>query len=78
MKVVSKADMVEFGLLDQTKLEKDILCLNTNPFLINMQYSFQTCEHVKFLMPFKRGGDMFNLMRTAGRFEEERAKFYIL
>jgi len=31
-----------------------------------------------FILPFKRGGDMFQLMRQAGRFTEDRARFYIL
>ena len=70
--------MLDYGLVEQAKLEKQILCNNDNPFLVDMRYSFVTNEKVMFLLPFKRGGDMFNLMRADGRFSEDRARFYVL
>jgi len=76
MKSISKEKMLDYGLIDQTKLEKDILCNSRSPFLMPMYYVFQSPEKIMFVMPFLRGGDMFTLMRKSGRFTEERARFY--
>ena len=78
MKSIGKEKMLDYGLIDQTKLEKNILCDNDNPFLVDMLYTFQTEDKIMFILPFKRGGDMFQLMRNAGRFAEDRCRFYII
>jgi serine/threonine protein kinase len=48
------------------------------PFIVDLLYSFNTNEKVNFVMPFIRGGDMFNLMRSVGKFPEDQARFYIM
>jgi serum/glucocorticoid-regulated kinase 2 len=47
-----------------------------HPFLVSLEYAFQTREKIFFVMSFIRGGEMFTHLRKAKRFNEGRAKFY--
>jgi len=49
-----------------------------NPFIVDMYYAFNTTEKINFIMPFFRGGDMFNLMQQEGQFPEDWVRFYIM
>lgn len=40
MKAIDKNKMLDYGLVDQTKLEKDILCNSRSDFLMPMYYVF--------------------------------------
>jgi len=62
MKSISKKHMLEYAQIDSTHLEKKILMNVDNPFIVDLLYSFNTTEKINFMMPFFRGGDMFNLM----------------
>jgi serine/threonine protein kinase len=47
-----------------------------HPFLVNLEYAFQTKEKVFLVMKFYRGGEMFSLIRKQKRFTEDRTRFY--
>lgn len=47
-----------------------------HPFLVGMNYVFQTDQKIFFVMRFVRGGELFMHLRNSTRFPEERAKFY--
>lgn len=40
MKVIKKADIIKFGLIEHTMLEKNVLGLSKSPFVIKLKYSF--------------------------------------
>lgn len=42
MKVIKKADIIKYGLVEHTMLEKNVLKISKNPFVIKLKYSFQT------------------------------------
>lgn len=48
----------------------------SHPFLISLEYSFQTKEKLFFVMRFIRGGELFQHLYKKKKFSEELAKFY--
>ena len=49
-----------------------------HPFMVGMNYVFQTDQKIFFVMRFVRGGELFMHLRNSVRFPEDRAKFYTL
>lgn len=76
MKSLRKDVILDYDQLESTKLEKEILLQADHPFLVGMNYVFQTENMIFFVMRFVRGGELFMHLRTSTRFPEERAKFY--
>lgn len=60
-----------------TMVEKRVLTLAwENPFLTHLICTFQTKEHLFFVMEFLNGGDLMFHIQDKGRFELYRATFY--
>ena len=57
-------------------MEKEILLRADHPFLVGMDYVFQTDQKIFFVMRFIRGGELFMHLSKVRRFDEARAKFY--
>jgi len=59
-------------------LEKEILLKADHPFLVGMEYVFQTDSKIFFVMKFVRGGELFMHLRRQKQFPEEQAKMYAM
>nr|XP_033782453.1 protein kinase C delta type isoform X2 [Geotrypetes seraphini] len=60
-----------------TMVEKRVLALAwDNPFLTHVYCTFQTKEHLFFVMEFLNGGDLMFHIQDKGRFDLYRATFY--
>lgn len=76
LKSMKKVDIVENERLEHTKVEKMILKHLSHPFLVNLEFCFQTQEKIFFGMAFLRGGEIFQHLKNEKRFSESKAKFY--
>ena len=78
MKTHRKDIIIAHGQLKNIITEKNILQQANHPFLINMEYVFQTELHVLFFMKFMKGGELMGYLRDIDRFSEEVSKFFIV
>ena len=76
MKVIRKDVLIDSDQIRATRIEKEILKSVNHPFLVSMEYVFQTKDRIYFVMKFVRGGEMFTYLSKEKRFSEERVKFY--
>ena len=59
-------------------MEKDILFSCDHPFLLGMDYLFQTSERLYFVMPFVRGGELYKIFKAKKRLPEKVVRFYAM
>lgn len=57
-------------------MEKEILMKVKHPFLVSMDYIFQSETKLYFVMTFVKGGELYTLLSKEKWFSEQRAKFY--
>jgi len=76
MKVLSKKHIVDHNEVEHTKSEKNILMKLQHPFLVGLNYSFQTEDKLYFILDYVNGGELFYHLQREKRFTEERVRFY--
>lgn len=76
MKVMRKSVLVEKDQVNHTKAERNILEKARHPFLVGLQYAFQTKEKLYLVMDYVNGGELFYHLRHEGAFDENRCRFY--
>ena len=76
MKGLKKDVLLDEDQVESTLLEKQILQSLNFPFLVGMVFCFQTIERIYFVMPFIRGGELFQHLRNEKYFKEDKVKFY--
>lgn len=76
MKVLKKATLKVRDKV-RTKLERNILADVNHPFLVKLQYAFQTEGKLYLILDFLRGGDLFTRLSKEVMFTEEDVKFYL-
>eukprot|EP01132_Coremiostelium_polycephalum_P002161 gene2161-2660_t len=76
MKVLNKKNILERKEMDHTRAEKNILQKLIHPFLVNLNYSFQTQDKLYFIMDYVNGGELFFHLQNDEKFNEDRVRFY--
>jgi len=76
MKELRKDVLIDTDQIENTRIEKEIMKNANHPFLINLEYVFQTPGKIFFVMKFMQGGELYTLLSKEKRFSESRAKFY--
>lgn len=76
MKVLRKENIIEMDQLEHTKTEKMILQHVNHPFIVALEFAFQTIDKLYFVMEFMKGGELFNYLSHIGKITEKDAKFY--
>ena len=76
MKSLKKDVLLDEDQVESTLLEKNILQSLNHPFLVGMSFCFQTEERVYFVLPFIRGGELFQHLRKYKYFPEKNVQFY--
>jgi serine/threonine protein kinase len=49
-----------------------------HPFLVGMEYLFQSPTRLYFVMPFIRGGELYKIFKAKKRLPEPVVKFYAM
>jgi len=76
MKVLNKKTILERNELEHTRAEKSILQKLVHPFLVNLNYSFQSEDKLYFIMDYINGGELFFHLQREEKFNEGRVRFY--
>jgi p90 ribosomal S6 kinase len=61
----------------RSKKERDILVEVQHPFIVRLNYAFQTEGKLFLVLDFIRGGDLFTRLNSEVMFTEEDVKFYL-
>ena len=80
MKVLSKKVIVQKKEVAHTVGERNILvrtAMADSPFIVGLKFSFQTPTDLYLVTDYMSGGELFWHLQKEGRFNEQRAKFYI-
>jgi len=76
LKAMHKEHIIDKDQIEHTKTERYVLEKSRCPFVVSLEFAFQTQDKIFFGMNFLRGGELFQQLKETRRFEEERAKFY--
>lgn len=76
MKILRKAKLRYRDRL-RSKKERDILVEVRHPFIVRLNYAFQTEGKLFLVLDFIRGGDLFTRLNSEVMFTEEDVKFYL-
>lgn len=78
MKVLKKATIVRnVKDRDHTKAERNILERVQHPFIVDLQYAFQTGGKLYLILEYLSGGELFMQLEREGIFMEDTACFYL-
>ena len=76
VKTIRKDVIIETDQIEAISLERDILLKTEHPFLVSMDFVFQSELRLYFVMPFIQGGELYKHFLSNKRFPEEVVKFY--
>jgi len=76
MKVLDKKHILDHNEVEHTLSEKHILQQIHHPFLVNLNFSFQTEDKLYFILDYVNGGELFYHLQREKKFSEERVIFY--
>ncbi len=77
MKVLRKENIIKRNQVEHTRTERHVLGYVRHPFIVGLNYAFQTSDKLYFLLDYCAGGELFFHLGKVQRFQEPRARFYI-
>jgi serine/threonine protein kinase len=77
MKEMSKLRVLAKKSVKSVMNERKLLSVLKHPFLVNMQYAFQTKENLYLVMDLMSGGDLRYHMSNKRKFSERETKFIV-
>ena len=78
MKVLKKKDVIQENLLEHTKVEREIMLSVIHPFIITLNFAFQTENDLHFVLDYIGGGSLLQILNQTKEYclAEKDAKFY--
>mmetsp|Transcript_25712 Transcript_25712/g.67291 ORF Transcript_25712/g.67291 Transcript_25712/m.67291 type:complete len:489 (-) Transcript_25712:110-1576(-) len=77
VKMMSKKKLVTSEKkLERAVAEKRMLARMSHPFIVKLQWAFQTKSHLFLVLDYCPGGELFHHLQKRGRFIEADARFY--
>jgi serine/threonine protein kinase len=77
MKVLRKDKVMAHNLIKYAKTERNVLSYIKHPFIVSLNYAFQTPEKLFLILDYCSGGDLGFQISKEKRFDEPRAKIYM-
>ena len=77
MKVLDKARTRADDAVSSTRIERDILLRVRHPFVVQMQYAFQTADKLFMVMDYHNGGDLYSHMLQQVTFKEGPVRLWM-
>lgn len=78
MKSLDKKDIIEQDLVQHTIVEREVMLTIKHPFIINLNYAFQTEDKLHFILDYIGGGSLFDFFSnlSSGYFTCKQGLFY--
>lgn len=76
LKVLMKDKIMGSNLIKYAFAERNILLSVSHPFIVRLDYAFQTADKLALVMEYCPNGDLGMHISREQRFEEEKARFY--
>lgn len=76
LKILNKAHIKEMNQQEHVLNERNILMACRNDFIIRLYKSFRDSERLYMLTEYCPGGEVWTMLRSWGRFDEQTARFY--
>lgn len=76
MKVLKKEQLVKRKQVAHTKTERKVLENIIHPYIVSLRFAFQSDSKLYMILDYFNGGELFFHLKSNGRFDEGRAKFY--
>ena len=77
MKVLRKDKIMNQNLIKYAKTERNVLSYVRHPFIVSLNFAFQTPEKLFLILDYCPGGDLGFQISREKRFDEFRARIYI-
>lgn len=77
LKVLRKEKVIGNNLVRYAFTERNILLHITHPFIVKLNFAFQTPEKLVMIMDFCPNGDLGTHLAREKKFSEEKSRFYI-
>ena len=78
LKVLRKEKVLGNNLVRYAFTERNILMSISHPFIVKLNYAFQTPEKLVMVMDFCPNGDLGTQLAREKKFTEEKARFYLV
>ena len=77
MKVLSKDKIMLQNLVKYAMTERNVLSVTDHPFIVKLNYSFQSSDKLFLILDYASGGDLAEHLTRERKFSEDRAKIYL-
>ena len=77
MKVLQKETILGQNLVKYAITERNVLSITKHPFIVGLNYAFQTKDKLFLILDYCPGGDLGKVLEKEKRFDESRAKIYL-
>lgn len=77
MKALHKSKIMRHNLTRYALTERNVLSVTKHPFIVGLNYAFQTPDKLFLILKYCPGGDLGEHLQKEKRFSEERVRNYL-
>ena len=77
MKVLNKNLIMNQNIVKYAMTERNVLSITSHPFIVKLNYAFQTNDKLFLILDYCPGGDLADHLAKEKRFKEQRARIYL-